>query len=243
VGRPLNTFKTMLDWGCGCGRTIRHLPQHFPGAVHGCDIEAEAIAWVDANLDFVRAITSGGLPPLPYDDGAFDLIINHSVMSHLDEAYQDAWLAELARVLSADGILILTVHGAFSQAFWAKHLPQDDPLREERIAAMYREVDLHGIYFMRDDSWAADFPSFYQNTFHAPWYVFEHWSRYLEIASYIPRGSPDPVRDHGGAAHKRRTGWERQCRRQAARIRSKRLLRAARSSPEPESLPVVLRSH
>lgn len=189
VGRPLNTFARLLDWGSGCGRTVRHLPGHFPGAIHACDIDGEAIAWIAGHLPFVEAITCAGLPPLPYADGAFDLVINHSVMSHLDEAYQDAWLAELGRVLGPDGILVLTVHGAFSQRFWAAHLPADDPARAERIATMYRTVDRHGIYYMRDDSWAADFPSFYQNTFHAPWYVFEHWSRFLEIASYIPRGS------------------------------------------------------
>ena len=42
---------------------------------------------------------------------------------------------------------------------------------------------------MQDDAWAADFPSCYQNMFHSLSYVFEHWSRYMEIAAYLPRGS------------------------------------------------------
>ena len=189
IGRPLNSFCTLLDWGCGPGGTVKHLPGHFGGEIHACDIDREAVAWVEANLPFVRATASDEWPPLPYADGQFDLVINHSVLTHLDEAHQDAWLTELRRVLAPQGILVLTVHGLFSQDFWAEHLPRDEAGREERIATMYREVDRRGIYFMQDDVWAADFPAYYQNTFHSPWYVFEHWSRFLEIAAYIPRGS------------------------------------------------------
>ena len=39
------------------------------------------------------------LPPLDYPDATFDLIFNHSVFTHIDEQYQDAWLAELLRYL------------------------------------------------------------------------------------------------------------------------------------------------
>jgi hypothetical protein len=32
-------------------------------------------------------------------------------------------------------------------------------------------------------------PDWYQRTFHAPWYVFEHWVRWFEIRAYLPRGA------------------------------------------------------
>jgi hypothetical protein len=32
-------------------------------------------------------------------------------------------------------------------------------------------------------------PESYHTTIHAPWYVFEHWSRFFEIVAYIPDGS------------------------------------------------------
>lgn len=208
VGRPLNTFRKLLDWGSGPGGTVKQLPGHFPGEIHACDIDREAVEWVRANLPFVQAALSDEWPPLPYDDGEFDLVINHSVLTHLDEAHQDAWLPELRRVLSPQGILLLTVHGTFSQDFWAANLRTDEPHREERIATMYRDVDRHGIYFMQDGTWAADFPDYYQNTFHSPWYVFEHWSRFMEIAAYIPRGSLS-LQDMVVLRHKRREVPER----------------------------------
>jgi hypothetical protein len=32
-------------------------------------------------------------------------------------------------------------------------------------------------------------PSWYQVTFHTPWYVFEHWGRWFEICGYVPGGA------------------------------------------------------
>src|SRR3569833_4326057 len=89
IGRSLAEFPRILEWGCGCGRILRHLPVDLASQdVHGCDIDAEAIAWLQAEIPAFTAAVNGCLPPLPYPDGRFDLIVNHSVMIHLDEAYQ-----------------------------------------------------------------------------------------------------------------------------------------------------------
>jgi SAM-dependent methyltransferase len=190
VGRTMTQAQRILEWGCGCGRILRQLP--FDPArqeVHGCDIDGKAIGWIQENLPDIQAVQTEGLPPLPYASRHFDLIINHSVLSHLDEDYQDAWLEELRRVLSKDGILILTVHGPHAYAGWVSTLPPGYPVLEDAIEQSKAALDAEGIYFFVDDGWAANFPKFYQSTFHAPWYIFEHWSQYFEILSYIPHGS------------------------------------------------------
>ena len=38
---------------------------------------------------------------------------------------------------------------------------------------------------------AGRFPDFYHSTFHAPWYIFEHWSRWFTVAAFLPRRSMD----------------------------------------------------
>jgi len=190
VGRSRADFSRILEWGCGCGRILRHLdfdPRRQE--VHGCDIDRGMIDWLQGAMPELRLVTSGGLPPLPYADGQFDLIVNHSVLTHLDEAYQDAWLGELRRILAVEGVLILTVSGVHAFEFWAASLPQGDPVAENTIHAARKTLAEQGIYFRADDGWADQFPKYYQNTFHAPWYVFEHWSRYFDIASFMPRGS------------------------------------------------------
>lgn len=190
AGRSLSEFHRILEWGCGCGRILRHLPvDPERQEVHGSDIDGEAIAWLQANIPQFHTVQNGGLPPLPYPDAHFDLIINHSVLSHLDERYQDAWLAELRRVLSPDGVLVLTVHGRFAYEAWRSAAPAHDYPSARAIAQSQRDLARRGIYFLDTGGWASHFPAYYQNTFHTAEYVFRHWSAYFDIVAYLPRGS------------------------------------------------------
>lgn len=190
VGVHIPNVARILEWGCGCGRILTELPVDLDKQeLHGCDIDGEAIRWLQDNYPRLRTVQSDGLPPLPYADGYFDLILNHSVLTHLDEAYQDAWLTELGRILAPGGTLVLTVHGPFALRRWLGALPQDDPQTIALERKSTEALETRGVYFHIDDVWAADFPSYYQSMFHAPWYIFEHWTRYFDILSYVPRGS------------------------------------------------------
>lgn len=188
VGRTFEDFHTMLEWGCGCGRILRQLPQpQAPRRLFGFDIDAEAIAWVAQNLPWVETSRTEGLPPLRYADNSFDLIFNHSVMSHLDATYQDLWLAELRRLLHPGGILILTTHGlhAFRQALDALGVAGAE--RTAQIAALRR----NGLVFRAAPEWKGIFPDYYQSAFHDVHYIFEHWARFFEIRCYVARGALD----------------------------------------------------
>ena len=183
IGRSIEDFNDVLDWGCGCGRILRHLPQpRAPRRIYGFDIDREAIAWVNENLPWVETSCNDGLPPLPYADASFDLIFNHSVMTHLDAFYQDAWLGELRRVLRPGGIATLTVHGrnAFHQ-----NMAFVRPGKRAMYAAQFR---VNGIVFQKTQPPGA-FPAFYQTSYNNVPYIFDHWARFLEIRCYIPQGA------------------------------------------------------
>ena len=62
---PVDEAKALLDFGCGCGRVVRHW-HGLTTEVHGCDLDAEAIAWCRANLAFAGFEVTGLEPPLPY---------------------------------------------------------------------------------------------------------------------------------------------------------------------------------
>jgi SAM-dependent methyltransferase len=109
-GVRIDELPQVLDFGCGCGRVIRHL-QDRSSAIHGCDTDAGAIRWCRRNLANASFATTGLEPPLPYGDGQFGLVYALSVFTHLPERLQQAWIAELRRVLSPDGYLVITVHG------------------------------------------------------------------------------------------------------------------------------------
>lgn len=104
----------MLDFGCGCGRVLMPMAE-IAGEVElaGCDIDSEAIDWL-AGVHGLRADVrvNDFMPPLPFEDQRFSLVYTSSIFTHLDEETQQAWLAELERVLQPGGLALVTVHGA-----------------------------------------------------------------------------------------------------------------------------------
>jgi SAM-dependent methyltransferase len=183
VDRSLDSFESILDFGCGCGRMLLWMEELArTRMLHGTDIDAEAIGWCREHIPYAKLSVNASDPPLPFGDGAFDLIFNHSVFTHIDERRQDAWLTELHRVTRPGGFLILSTHGEVA-------------LGEDYHGIRTRLED-EGIVFM-DGVHPQDFPlpAWYQNTYHAPWYVFERWGRWFEIRGYVPGGALD-VQDH-----------------------------------------------
>lgn len=174
-GRPLADYRSILDFGCGCGGTLTWMRELAPQAsLSGTDIDDEAIAWCRAHLPFAAFGTNGALPPLPYADASFDLVYALSVFTHLDEAHQRQWLEELRRIIVPGGTCLVTLHGAGT----ATSLSSRDR----------QQLTQHGFVFIRTDAMRGLFPDWYQNTYHEPWYVEQTFVEYFDIATYVPRG-------------------------------------------------------
>jgi SAM-dependent methyltransferase len=175
AGRPLASFSSVLDFGCGCGRTLRWLePYRETCRLHGTDVDREAIAWCAAQIPFARFQVNQALPPLDYADDGFDLIYAVSVLTHLDEPAQLRWLAELRRVAQPGGIVLLSIHGD------GAHDALDDAQRAR--------LDARGFVFVRTDRWKGIHPDWYQVTFHTPAYVHEQFGKFFEVVKYVPHG-------------------------------------------------------
>ncbi len=188
IHRRLSDYETILDFGSGCGRIMLWL-EHLSStsSLHGIDIDERAIQWSRDNMPWATFKANQPLPPIDYPDATFDLVFNHSVFTHIDENYQDQWLAELRRVVKPGGHLILSVHGEPAFLVFEENVKKSgvgDP------SLIRRELSTKGISFIHDDAFTGGpFPDFYHSTFHAPWYVFEHWGRFFNVAAFIPRGS------------------------------------------------------
>ncbi|HEX2273115.1 MAG TPA: class I SAM-dependent methyltransferase [Acidimicrobiales bacterium] len=187
IERDLGSYERILDFGCGCGRIMIWLEELGRKAeLHGVDIDERAIEWCRAHLPYATFAVNDPLPPLDYPDGFFDLVYNHSVFTHIDEHYQDQWLAELRRVTRPGGHLVLSVHGEEATRQFAANAARVGSDPSWILDVLRRE----GICFIHEDTWiGGPFPDFYHSTFHAPWYVFEHWGRFFEVRSYIAKGS------------------------------------------------------
>ena len=106
----IEALSSVLDFGCGCGRVIRHL-QDLPGEIHGCDQDAAAVRWCRRNLRRARFAVNTIEPPLAYRNEQFELIYALSVFTHLPARLQQGWMDELRRVLAPGGYLLLSIHG------------------------------------------------------------------------------------------------------------------------------------
>lgn len=117
----------ILDWGCGPGRIVRHIPELLDAtcSVYGTDYNPKSISWCRKMLPGINFNLNSTEPPLPYVDHSFDIIYGISIFTHLPEDLHYKWFNELVRISKDGGILFLTLHG---KAFKAKLT------REEQIA-------------------------------------------------------------------------------------------------------------
>jgi len=110
-GPGVRRLDALLDFGCGCGRVLRHWANLPDTRVHGSDFNPYMIDWCRQALPFADFSLNGVAPPLDYGDEAFDLVYAVSVFTHLPEPLQLPWLRELARVVRPGGRLLLSLNG------------------------------------------------------------------------------------------------------------------------------------
>ncbi len=102
----------ILEWGCGPGRVIRHLPSLLPDSeIYGSDYNDESVEWCKTAIPNVKFTHNQLRPPLPFEDNLFDVVYAISVITHLSEQGNIDWITELSRILKPDGILVLWSNG------------------------------------------------------------------------------------------------------------------------------------
>ena len=147
--------RRVLDVACGEGYGAALLAL---GAAHvtGVDVSPASIEHARRtyagvpNLEFVPASCAS----LPLDPASFDLVVSFETLEHIHE--QEAFLAEVARVLKPDGVLVLSCPNrleysdkrAFANEFHVKEL-----YREELAALLARRFP--------ETSWYGQRPSFF----------------------------------------------------------------------------------
>jgi SAM-dependent methyltransferase len=169
-GSPIEELDAILDWGCGCGRILRHWSRLPQTRISGCDINPKMVDWCAANLGFAEVVLNELTPPLPYPDSSFDLVYALSVITHLPEDLQHAWVGECFRVLKPEGYLLFSTLGEYY-------------LSLKRLTEQERQSFLSGnLVVLYEESAGTSLCSAY----HPPEYVREKLAADFETVSFHP---------------------------------------------------------
>jgi SAM-dependent methyltransferase len=100
--------RRVLDAACGEGYGTALLGAAAASAV-GVDIDAATVAHAKRlyGNDRVRFV-EGSVATMPLPDASFDLVVSFETIEHLPAADQPRMLAEFARVLAPDGLLVVS---------------------------------------------------------------------------------------------------------------------------------------
>jgi SAM-dependent methyltransferase len=189
-GKGIKQFETVVDWGSGCGRILRHFSEHPNGGrfaetrnqdLFGFDIDAVNVEWCEQNMpdvatfDLIEPLGTFSLP-----DDSVDLLYGISVMTHLTEHAQCQWLKEIRRVLKPGGGAILTTHG---EHFFYAGPGFNDPNRMLSVPFLekYGFLDIY-----RDANLGGEHMEHYRATYQSRKHVRDTWRRYLDILDVIP---------------------------------------------------------
>jgi len=171
IGRPLQSFERVLEFGCGCGRLLRQWIDVSGPEFFASDYNTRVIEWGRRHFGHVTFGQNELEPPLPWKASAFDLCYAISVFTHLPEKMQDPWLQELHRVLRPGGILLVTLSG---EGDLVRTTAEEQTRFSEGellvLDGKYAGTNLCGVY-------------------HPEAYVRKNWSRYFEILRFLPQGA------------------------------------------------------
>lgn len=164
--------KRILDLGCGCGRTARHLPALTDAEIYGVDYNPRLVDWCAKNLKgkFSRNRLR---PPLAFPDGYFDVVYLMSVFTHLRPETQRDWLAELRRVTRPGGVVLVTFHDEDYVT-----LPPGEHVRDSLVRT--------GVYVHNDHVQGSNFMATYQTRD----FTNAMFERQFEVVRIAPSGDP-----------------------------------------------------
>ncbi len=169
-GIDFESFDSVLDFGCGCGRVTQHWGS-TSAQLYGCDYNSELILWASKNLPGVRFEVNSLSPPLSYKEDQFAFVYALSVFTHLSESLQEGWMKELKRIVRPDGYLLISLHGSHYLSLMTSEE------RREFLAGnvVVRETDMAGSNICA--------------TFHPEEWVRKQLAKGWEVVDFVPKGA------------------------------------------------------
>ncbi len=185
IGREIaqaGPFLRILDVGCGDGVITKRLRQQFAHAsLTGIDADEVRLARARTQCPGA-AFESGDVTALPYPDEAFDVVLCHHVVEHVED--DQAVLRECRRVLRPGGLLLLGIpqeDGAIGR--WLRRLhrrlyAEGEHVHFYTIRSMTELLGRYGFTGIRVAKFGFLVPQYHLHillTWMAPTFALGHW--------------------------------------------------------------------
>jgi SAM-dependent methyltransferase len=170
-GRRVAEFRSMLDFGCGCGRVIRRWRGLDRTVLLGTDTNERAVRWCRRNLAFAAFRQNRLEPPLDVADQTIGFAYALSVFTHLPEDLQLRWRDELWRVLEPGAYLLLSTHGTADRA----RMTQEERRAFDRGELVVRWREVPGLNLC--------------TAFHPERYVRATLAGPFDVVEFVPQGA------------------------------------------------------
>ena len=178
----INKNDPIYEFGCGCGRVLRHFISAGYTNVWGSDVDDSLISWCKSNLSGLEPGENERFWSNPYSpqevitNQKFKLIYSISVFTHMNQQNQVDWANSLCNMLQPDGILVVS----FLENNRVN--PVKGVLAVERTDLEYKR------------SWLGknDAPQVYYSTYNTAEYLFSLFSNSCRLLSYEKKS----IRNH-----------------------------------------------
>lgn len=129
------TPKNALDAGCADGAFLASARSRFPQTVwRGCEVSTYALEKARSSLPGMTLL-QGSATALPFSDAELDLVTAFDVLEHVTDLPRA--VDELARVLTANGLLVASVPVYDGPVGWIVRLLDKDPTHVHKCARKF----------------------------------------------------------------------------------------------------------
>ncbi|MFN0108321.1 MAG: class I SAM-dependent methyltransferase [Blastocatellia bacterium] len=181
---------------CGWGRCARFFMRDLEHKnIYGVDVLKSAVdICLESRIPGQFSVI-GNHPPLDFPTGSFDVIYAFSVFSHLPKELARNWVAEFARLLRPNGLLLVTTQGRGFIEFCASFRGRENAFLWHRLLAN-SFVDTQKALeaydrgeFLYEPNGGGDNPelggSVYGDTLIPRKYIEQEWTKSLSFRDFI----------------------------------------------------------